>query len=581
MNRRAPFLFAQRTMKTAKPLSQLKLDMKNGGWPWKIDHPNDERALLNGCYTDFVAAERVREFYLDLLRLPKEGGGTKPFELIDWWYSSILAPLFGWKRRDGRRRFDKGFITTGKKSGKSTVLSGLPIYMITADGEEEAEAYAAATDRDQASIIYKKTNRMVKLSPPLSRVLHRVPSQKRIVHEATGSWFEAISSDADSTEGKNPHLLITDELHVWKNRQFFNALMYGDIIRPQPIFLMITTAGSDQDCVGYEEYQFAKALLDPNDDFYSESHFAFIAEARHDREWDDPEGWKEAGPSLACGAIGNIEKLKAKCAEAKQSPRKQREFRRYICNWWVDVNDDPWLDVDAWRACKTELPDHTGDATWGGMDLSRTRDLTALCLAFVDGSFIDLWWRFWCPEDSVKQYTDEWRVPLDDWVRQGLVVATPGRVVDYAWIRRDISGVMLDESGKPSPDLWPERLCEKHKIKEIGFDNYNASKLVTELGEYDGIQMVDIRQGYALLSGPCKEIERRVLAGTIRHDGNPVMDWMVRNCVVDTDPFGNVKPNKKKSRQKIDGVSAMAMAVARATLGEGASVYEERGLLEV
>ena len=559
-------------IRKARSLKQLKIDVRNGGWPWPIEHPNDERALLGGCRPDFAAAERIRNFYLKLLRLPKQdGGGTEPFVLIDWWYSRVLAPLFGWKKADGRRRFDKGFVSTGKKQGKSTVLAGLPIYMITADGEEEAEAYSAATDRDQAGIVYKKTDRMVKLSPSLSRVLHRVSSQKRIVHEASGSWYEAISSDADSAEGKNPHLLIADELHVWKDRQFFNALMYGDIVRPQPLFLMITTAGDDQTSIGYEEYQFAKDLLDPANDFYSESHFAFIAEAKSTREWDDPAGWLEACPSLAAGVIGSVEKLQAKCDEAKQSPRKQREFRRYICNWWVDINEDPWLDVDAWRACKAATEPHDGKRCWGGLDLSKSRDLTALCLAFPDGEYLDLWWHFWCPADRVKDHEDKWRVPLSMWIADGWITATPGNIVDYAYIRQFISGVMLDAEGKPLADRWPDAMAACYQIRQIGFDPWNSTKLVTELGEYDGLQMMEVRQGYASISAPCKEFERRMLGRKIRHDGNPVMDWMVRNCITDSDPAGNIKPSKKKSQQKIDGVAAAIIATALAIRSTGAA----------
>jgi phage terminase large subunit-like protein len=570
-----------------KSLAQLKIDARNNGWPWEISHPNDERALLNGCHPEFKSSERVREFFLDLLVVPQEGGGTKPFELIDWWYSRVLAQLFGWKRRDGRRRFDKGFVTTGKKSAKSTVFSGLPLYMIMADGEEEAEAYAAAVDRDQAGIIYKKTSRMVKLSPELSGVLTRVDSQKRIVYEETGGYFEAISSDADSAEGKNPHLLIADELHVWKDRQFFNSLMYGDIARSQPLFLMITTAGEDANGVGHEEYEFAKDLLNPNNDFYSESHFAFIAEASPEREWDDPEGWKEANPSLACGAIGSIEKLQSKCEEAKKTPRKKRDFIRYICNRWVSDVENPWLPEDGWQECGQEVPDHDGDPCGGGLDLSKSVDLTSLCLVFESDDFLDYKWWFWMPEDGIKEKEDRDRVPYRLWAEHGYIELTPGNVVDYDYIRRQISGVMptadRGPNDEPKVGQWKNSLVNRFKINGIGYDPYNATKLVTELNGQDGIPMTEFRQGYLSMNQPSKEFERRVVARTIRHGNNPVVNWMAGHCVVESDASGNIKPSKKKSRHKIDGIvgAVMATGVLASAEPEGDSIYETPGNLRL
>ncbi len=562
-------------------LDQLKINARSAGWPWPIEHPNDERAMLEGCYLDFAAAERVRQFFAQLLCVPNdEGGGVKPFVLMDWWYRDVLAPIFGWKKPDGRRRFDKAFITTAKKSGKSTVLSGLPLYMLLADGEEEAECYAAAVDRDQAKIVYRKALRMRNESPELRRVLKPVESQSRIVYHARGSWFEAISSDADSADGKNPHLLIVDELHRWKNREFFNALMYGDIARRQPLFLMITTAGDDRDSVGYEEYQFAKQLLDPDDEFYSQSHFAFIAEASGSRDWDDPEGWKEANPSLAEG-LGSVEKLQAKCDEAKQTPRKQREFRRFVCNIWGDVVDDPWLPQDAWRDCMAaEIPEHDGQACYGGLDLAAVRDLTALCLAFLTDDWFDLRWWFWFPEERVKEAEDLWRQPVRDWVQQGWITATPGAATDYAYIRKTLTGVALDPEGKPLPPV-KDCLKSQYDIKQVGFDQWNATKLVTELGEYDGLTMVQVSQQYGGMTFPCKELERLVATRRVRGGRNPVAAWMGRHVVVDADPNGNIKPNKKKSRQKIDGITAAAMAVGRLMLAKNSRrTYYENNPLE-
>jgi len=576
-------------------------------------HPNTERALLEGCYFDIAAAERLMEFYVTLLRIPwpkdqplndwemmwinhcipgfdkNRWTPTKPFVLLRWWYEDVLAQLFGWKRENGKRRYDKGFITTSKKTGKSTTLSGLPPYMIMADGEEEAEAYVAAVDRDQAGIVFTKCDKMVRQSL-LSKAVRRIPSMKRIVHEPSGSYFEAISHDADSSEGKNPHLLITDEVHAWRDRKFFDALMYGDITRNQPLFLMITTAGDDELSVGFEEYEFACQLLDPNNDFYSMSHFAFIAEAGRDRntglvksyEWDDPQSWIEGNPTLAEG-VGTIEKLQAKCNEAKSSPAKKRSFIRYICNRWVAESDDIWLSRDHWRECKVEgleIPD--GESIFLGLDLAMVEDLVALAMAWwIDGKNVGLKVRFWMPEDGIKEKQDRWKVPLQDWIDRGWIETTNGRTVDFSILRAAVSGVVFDEYGKIITPRDPTSLAERYKVKELCYDRALATNLVVQqLSETDGILIAEQGQGFMGMNTPAKNFHQRIEDGTLCHDGNPVMDWMVGHCIADRDAADNLKPNKRKSRQKIDGIVASIMAVGRATLTVPKSnVYERRGVL--
>lgn len=578
----------------AKSLAQLKIDAQAGGWPWPIVLPHDERALLDGCYPDFAAAERVRRFFGKCLVLPKEGGGVRPFLLLDWWYRDVIAQLFGWKRPDGRRRFDKGFITTAKKSAKSTVLSGLAAYMLGFDGEEEAEVYSAAVDRDQASIIFRKVARNIKLSKSLSRHFRCVESRKQIWHDASGSRYEAISSDADSAEGQNAHCLIADEVHVWRDRQFFNSLMYGDIARTQPLFLMITTAGDDDKSVGYEEYVYAKDLLGGT--IYSMSHFAYIAEAAPGREWDDPLGWLDAQPSLRGEVdelratasvelarkqgrkpdvldgpnpkttIGSLDKLQAKCDEAKASPRKKREFIRYIGNRWVTDSERCWLTTEAWAQCCNESAPHFGEPCAAGLDLSQTRDTTSLCLAFRCGDMIDLEWRFWIPAENIKEREEAWRVPLREWVAQGWITATPGNVVDYRAIRTAISGARFDENGSRLADD-PEALVAKYDLRVLAFDPWNSRELIErQLFDEDGVPVAQFRQGYRSMSEPCKAFERLVLGGLLNHGKNPVAAWQARNVICDQDPAGNLKPNKEKSRAKIDGIVAAIMAVSALTV---------------
>lgn len=546
----------------SRNLPQLKIDAKNAGWLWPISHPNDERALLDGCYPDFAAAERVRRFFRQALALPKEGGGTSPFFLLDWWYRDVIAPLFGWKRKDGRRRYQKAFITTAKKSGKSTVLAGLPMYMLLADGEEEAEVYSTAVDRDQASIVFRKTLRSVRLSSHLSKVLRVLESQKRILHDPTGGVYEALSSDADSTEGKNPHLLIADEIHVWRDRQFFNSLMYGDIVRTQPLFLMITTAGDDDQSVGYEEYQSAKALLNPDDPYYVQSQFAYIAEAEDANAWDKPASWLQAQPSLrgevdhcrvkdadepATVVLGSLDKLQAKADEAKQSPRKQRQFVRYICNRWVTEVEDTWLDPEMWDACGGTMPDDGDTRRWFALDLSTRRDLTALCIGRESDDLIGLEWKFWTPLEGLRKRELEWRVPLRDWVEAGHVIACPGPTIDYSRVRATIRDLALE--------------CD---LQALAYDPWNGQDICKlQLGEEDGLPIDAHQQGYVSMNGPSKQFEDSIRAGRIRHGGNPVARWQARHVVVQTDAAGNIKPNKEKSRQKIDGIVAAVMVVGK------------------
>lgn len=504
--------------------------------------------------------------------------------------SRCVAPLYGWKKANGERRYRKGFITTGKKSAKSTVLSGLPLYTITAEDTQQAEAYTTAVDRNQASIIYRKVSWMVDHSA-FADVIRKSDSQKWLSHDRSGSIFRVLTADAATSEGYSPNLLICDELHAWKSREFFNAIMYANIARPNALFLMITTAGDDETSVGFDEYEKAKALLDPANNFYIQDHFAYIAEASpkttvSDLEWESPELWKEANPSLRIGAIGSVEVLESQAAAAKQNPRERRNFVRYICNRWVSVVEDPWLPPDEWAQCCLPIKDHAGEPAWCGLDLARTQDLASMATCWWDkeDNVLDFAWQFWTPEQTLREHEIEWRVPLRDWVAEGWITISPGRSVNYALIRKAVSGVELDENGAPCSERWDKAIAEQYDLRELRCDPYDGKDLYDDqLNIADGITVVPHRQGYISMNGPSKFFEKLVLDHRIRNGNNPVVNWMAAHCVAPVDAGGSlIKPNKKKSRQKIDGLVAAVMAAGGAMASaEDESVYQNRGPLYV
>lgn len=574
-----------------KSIAQIKIDVRNSGWPWPITHPNDERALYEGCRPDIGAAMEIHKFYRKLLKIPREkrrriNGVTqpalKPFALLGWWFRDVLAPLYGWKRADGSRRFDKGFISTGKKSAKSSVLCGLPLYAITAEGTQQAEAYTTAVDRNQAGIVYGKASWSARHSG-LAKVVKCVDSQKRIVHQNSGSVFRVLSPDKDSAQGYNPNLLIADELHAWRDREFFESIMYGDISRENALFLMITTAGDDETSVGFEEYEFAKDLLDPENNFYSQNHFAFIAEAApgvktSEIDDSDPAMWKQANPSLACGAIGSLEKLEGKYREVKQTPRKRRAWMRYILNRWVTTVEDPWLDPDHWAECCQPIKDHAGKPVWCGLDLARTQDLAALAMAWWDGDTLEMAWRMWTPEATVREHEQEWRVPLRDWINEGWITATPGNDIDYADIRRAISGVEIGPEGGVLSTRWAGAVAEEYDLRDLRCDPYNGKELYeAQLEKADGVTVTLHRQGYLSMNDPCKAFEKLVNSHRLRNGNNPVINWMAAHCVAPPDASDNIKLDKKKSRHKIDGLVAAVMACGGAVANESTYIDASSG----
>lgn len=507
-------------------------------------------------YSDEKAAEAIRFFERVLVHCDGEWAG-QPFMLMDW-QREMISKLFGTLRDDGTRQYRTCYCEIPRKNGKSETAAGIALYLLFADGEEGAQVYGAAGDRDQASIVYRVAAEMVRRSPVLAKRAKVLDSVKRVVVPSSASFYRAIPADAAGSHGFNASGVIVDEVHVQPNRDLIDVLNTSTGARRQPLTFYITTAGYDQHSICYELHDYAlkvaKGVID------DPTFLPVVYSADEEDDWQDPMVWCKANPSLGITIKGDY--LERECKRAQETPAYENTFRRLHLNQWTR-QQTRWLPLDLWDKCagKIDAADLAGCHCWGGLDLASTNDITALVLAFPDedGGY-DVLPYFWIPEDTIRQRSHRDRVPYETWARQGLVFTTPGNSCDYAFIRAKLN-----------------ELADQFNIVDIGLDPWNARQLGQELMD-DGFDIVDFRQGYASMSAPTKELLRLVLAGKIRHGGHPVLRWMADNMVVSQDPAANLKPAKDKSTEKIDGMVALIMAIDRASRHEGGSVYDKRGV---
>lgn len=504
-----------------------------------------------GLRFDEEAAERAVRFFEVCLTHTKGEWAGKPLKLSDWQADKIIRPLFGWKRADGTRRYRTTYIQIPRKAGKSTLAAGIALYLLLADGEPGAEVYSAAADREQAAIVFEMAKGMADASDALRK---RVQAFKRaLTVPGTASSYKVLSSEAYTKHGLSAHGIVVDEVHALPDRELWDVLTTSTGARRQPLTVAITTAGFDRHSLCYELYDYACKVRDGI--IEDPAFLPVIYEAAADDDWKLPATWHKAHPGL--GVSVKEEYFAGECAKAQQLPTYENTFKRLLLNVWTE-QDTRWLPMDAWDACSDEMPDLDGRACYAGLDLSTTTDITALVLAFPIGGTVHLLPFFWVPRDGIAKRAKRDRVPYDVWERQGHIEATEGNVIDYDVIRARIN-----------------ELAERFHIKEIAIDRWNATQLATQLAG-DGFEVVGFGQGYASMSAPCKELERRILGREMNHGGHPVMRWMASNVSVTMDPAGNMKADKAKSTERIDGIVASLMALGRVMANdeERPSVYE-------
>ena len=529
----------------------------------KLTDYKPTKFMAENAHYDKAAADYAVGF-IECLCHTKGTWAGKPFELIDW-QEHIIRDLFGILKPNGYRQFNTAYVELPKKQGKSELAAAVALLLCCGDGEERAEVYGCAADRQQASIVFEVAADMVRMCPALGKRVKILASQKRMVYLPTNSFYQVLSAEAYSKHGFNIHGVVFDELHTQPNRKLFDVMTKGSgDARMQPLYFLITTAGTDTQSICYETHQKAKDILEGRK--IDQTFYPVIYGAKEDEDWTDPEVWKRSNPSL--GITVGIDKVQAACDSARQNPAEENSFRQLRLNQWVKQSVR-WMPMDKWDACAAPVNAEAleGRVCYGGLDLSSTTDVTAFVLVFHpkedDEPFAVLPY-FWIPEENLELRVRRDHVPYDVWQKQGFLMTTEGNVVHYGFIEKFI-----------------EELGEKYNIREIAFDRWGAVQMVQNL-EGIGFTVVPFGQGFKDMSPPTKELMKLTLEKKIAHDGHPVLRWMADNIFIRTDPAGNIKADKEKSTERIDGVIALIMALDRAIRcgnDASASVYDERGIL--
>ena len=525
-----------------------------------------EPRTVRGARFDPVRVDRAIRA-MRALRHTKGKWMGRPLEPAAVQVAYIIAPVFGWVRQDAdgvwRRIIRDLYVEMPRKGAKTTLAGGLGMILAFADGEGGAEVLMGAASRDQAGQAFKPLAALAKGSKVLSDA-GVVALRNEIKQDVTGSIIKVVSSRGDLAHGANVHGGLIDELHVHRDPSLLEAIESGTGARSQPLVIIITTADDGSTVSVYAQRRkmieklAAKTLKAP-------TMYGVVWAAAEDEDPFAESTWAKANPLYP--ETPSPEFMSAAADKARANPVAFASFQRLHLGVRAKV-DKQFLDLGKWDRNRTFLDDSklVGRPAYGGLDLSSVSDLTALCWLFpVDGGAYDVRWRFWMPEDALPALDSATARTASGWVKDGHITLTPGDVVDYDHIKRQVVA-----------DLG------RYDVQHIGYDRWNSSQLVIDLSEKEGAPMVAVGQGVVSLSSPMKEVDRLIRTGTsakpmLRHDGNPVARWMASNLRVSMDAAGNVKPDKKKSMDKIDGMSALVTAMSVAMTAEAAprSAYDD------
>jgi len=458
-----------------------------------------------------------------------------------------------------------------KKNGKTALVAAIMLLVLTTDPEFGAELYSAAASRDQAAILFAHASGMVRLEPELSSRLTvygaKGGSQTRsIVNESQMSSYKCLAADADTADGCNPHFVAADEIHRHRDAELMEVLQKSTATRSQPLVIYTSTADYNRPSACNELLKRAKAVRsnkgDPLRPGYDPEFLPAIFEADKHDDWKSPETWRKANPNI--GVTVTEEFLARECRKAQETPSELNNFLRLNLNIVTDAAET-WMPMDRWDKCRgwrdgegprqwreRMLEELKGEECFLGMDLSSKIDLSAVVQIFKPTEERVEWViipHFWVPADTAHQKEKRDMVPYSAWEQEGFVTLTEGSEIDSQAIRKFINDLAKD-----------------YEVRDVGYDDWNATELSRQLREEDGFQerMIIVRQGSKTLSDPMKEFEAMVMSGRIVHGGNPAMDWMIGNLCAKRDENGNIQPDKKRSTGKIDGPVATFTGMAPA-----------------
>lgn len=537
---------------------QQDLDRAKGKkWPYRFD--KDE-------------AERVCRFVelLPHIKGPKARNGEL-IELEDW-QCFILTTVFGWvHKKTGFRRFRRAYIGVPRGNAKSTLSSGVALFMLTADGEQGPEVYSAATTRDQAKIVFGDAKAMVKKRPPLARKYFLAPQQSVIIAAINDGIFRPLSRDAETQDGLNIHFACLDEVHAHKTREVYDVVETGAGKRDQSLLWAITTAGSNRSGIGYELWSYLlqvlrKVLAQWPDNPYplkgeeaeDEQFFGIIYTIDDDDDWTDPAVWAKANPNWGVSVMPDY--VGGLAHKAMQLASAQNNFKTKHLDLWVNA-DQAWMDMLAWRKmadATLDVDDFAAEDCILSLDLASKIDLACKIRLFrrqISGvTHYYVFATFYLPQRAID---DGSNAQYQGWAIEGWLEATPGDVTDFETVE---NGLLEDVNA--------------FNVTDVAYDPWQATQLSQRMMEQD-VPMREYRQTVQNFSEPMKELEALVLSGTLHHDGNPVLEWCISNVVCHIDAKDNIYPRKERVENKIDGAVALIMALGIALHGaDEGFVYE-------